>query len=210
MKSRSETWVRIVSWGTAILALFFVKAVWVEAYGWSIADIDNYRLFPFFGLLAFGLMWSHYMTAAVRTALNVEKKTSEQYFEITSLAVLFAIILHPGLLIWQLWRDGFGLPPQSYLENYVAPSLKWAAFLGMISFIIFIAYEFRRKFKEKSWWKYIQMASDLAMVFIFIHALKLGQHLQSGWPVIVWYGYGLTILIALGYMYMDKLKKGDK
>jgi len=207
MKLKPETWIRIISWGTAALSVLFVKAVWIDSYGWSFWTSGNYRLFPFFGLLAFGLMWSHYMTAAARILLKVDKSEVKDYFEITSLVVLFAIILHPGLLIWQLWRDGFGLPPQSYLENYVSPPLKWAAILGTISFVIFIAYEFRRKFKNKKWWVYVQAASDMAMVFIFIHALKLGRNLQSGWPLVVWSGYGLTILIALGYIYMDKLKK---
>jgi len=210
VKTKPQKIVRLVSWGTAIIAVLVFKAFWVDAYGWSFWPIENYRIFPFFGVLAFGLMWSHYMTAASRILLKVDKRAVKDYFEITSLVVLFAILLHPGLLIWQLWRDGFGLPPQSYLENYLSPSLKWAAMLGMISFVIFVAYEFRRKFQTKSWWKYVQMASDLAMVFIFIHALKLGRNLQSGWPVLVWYGYGLTTLVALGYIYTDKLKKEKK
>lgn len=127
-------------------------------------------------------------------------KNLQQYFSITGWAFLLAIFLHPGLLIWQLWRDGFGLPPESYLRNYIAPGLEWAALLGSISFLIFIAYELQRWYSDRSWWKYMTYLADLATLLIFIHSVKLGGTVQNGWFQIVWIIYGVTLLLALGYL----------
>jgi len=119
--------------------------------------------------------------------------------------VLLAIVMHPGLLSWQLLRDGFGWPPGSYLNNYVAPSLKWAALLGTVSWFVFLAYELRRWFKDKGWWRYAQISSDIAMLAILLHSLTLGRQLKQGWLRDVWLFYGVTLVLSLAYIYYQKL-----
>lgn len=120
--------------------------------------------------------------------------------------VLVAILLHPGLLIWQLWRDGFGLPPGSYLRNYVAPNMAWVALLGTISLLVFLSYELRRIFATKRWWRFVQYASDIAMLAVFYHGLRLGSNLQRGWFKWLWLAYGLTLALALIYIYTTKFR----
>ena len=93
------------------------------------------------------------------------------------------------------------------LQNYVAPSLRWAALLGMVSLLIFLAYELRRWFSDKGWWRVVEIATDIAMIAILIHSLKLGTTLQHGWLQIVWYFYGITLIAALGYIYYRKYSK---
>ncbi|MGC1177068.1 MAG: hypothetical protein WA843_03270, partial [Candidatus Saccharimonadales bacterium] len=116
-------------------------------------------------------------------------------------AVLIFICLHPSLLIYQRFRDGYGLPPHSY-ESYVAPGLGWVTLLGSISWLIFIAYEFRRKFGQRSWWHYVEKAGDVAMLAIFYHSLRLGSQLQPGsWLRVIWWFYGLTLVAVLIYNY---------
>lgn len=145
-------------------------------------------------------MWSHYIVSAKRTYLKIPKEVTTKYFSYTSLAVLISILLHPGILIWRLWRDGFGLPPNSYLSNYVAVGSRWAALFGTFAWFIFLAYEFHRKFRSRSWWKYVEYGSDAAMIAIFFHALELGRNLQAGWFRKVWIFYGITYVLALIYI----------
>lgn len=163
-----------------------------------------YQIFPVFGLLAFSLMWAHYIMAALRQYLGLPKETLKSYFEITSFFVLLCLIMHPGLLIFQLWRDGLGLPPFSYLNNYVAKKNAGAVWLGTIGLVIFLAFELHRWFGDRKWWRYIQYASDVGMGLIFIHALKLGRQLQPGWFRMLWWTYGISLLGALAYIYVVK------
>ena len=192
------------AWGLSLITCAVAFIAWGQGNRWHFDDLSSYNLFPLFGLLAFSLMWSHYIIAAVRQYTGIEKKYIQSYFSATAWAVLAFILLHPGLLIWQLWRDGFGLPPGSYLRNYVAPNAAWAALLGSVSLFIFLAYELHRKFKQKPWWKYVQYLSDIAMFFIFFHALRLGRQLRPDWFRMVWWVYGVSLAAALLYNYAGR------
>ena len=195
------------AWAISVLSVLIAFIAWGDTLSWRLNSLgtSTYTIFPLFGLVAFSLMWSHYIVAAARKYANYPSEVTKQYFNITSLLVLIAIFLHPGLLIWQLWRDGMGLPPQSYL-NFVDPARKAFVVLGSVSLLVFIAYEFRRKFNKKTWWKFVQYASDGAMIAIFIHGLKLGGNLQAGWYKYVWYFYGLSLVASLLYLYWPKQK----
>ena len=197
---------RLFAWSLSTAALIIAITGWGQGVRWHIGHVSSYQLFPLFGLSAFGLMWSHYIVSAVRQYLGVAKDELHTYIEVTGWAVLAAIIMHPGLLEWQLWRDGFGLPPGNVLQHYVALPLRWAALLGMISLLIFLTYELRRWFGNRGWWRAVEMATDLAIIAIFIHSLKLGTQLQHGWLRSVWYGYGGTLFAALIYIYYRRYK----
>lgn len=196
---------RLIAWLTSTISVVLAVVAWGGDPRWNFGDLSTYRLFPLFGLIAFSLMWSHYMAATLRRLVRTEASVLAQYFEVTSLAVLAAILLHPGLLLWQLWRDGFGLPPGS-IKAYTG-SLYGAALLGVIAWVLFMAYELRRELKTRSWWKYVQYASDFAMFLVLIHALRLGSNLQQGWFRGVWYFYGLSLSAALLYKYLAKRPK---
>lgn len=200
----SEKQLKTFAWGSSIVVAALAIYVWGAGLSWQLYPISSYTLFPLFGLLAFSLMWSHYIVSAVRTYFGKDKGITAQYFEVTSWIVLGAILLHPSLLIWQLWRDGMGLPPGSYI-NYVGPSLRFAVALGSFSFLIFLAYELRHKFGKRSWWKYVQYANDVAMFAIIIHALRLGSHTQDDWFHYVWLFYAATLAIALAYFSYKKM-----
>lgn len=189
-----------IAWGISVGAAILAIVAWGNSYDWKLAGMGTYQLFPLFGLLAFSLMWSHYVVSAIRQYFKVESKTLSHYFEITSAIVLTAILLHPGLLAWQLWRDGLGLPPGS-TKIHVGAAAYWAIWLGLIALAAFLSYELRRFYGKKRWWPIVQHASDVAMVLIFIHALRLGGALHPGWYRNVWYFYGVSFLVALVYGY---------
>lgn len=194
---------KLIAWIITAAAAIVAIVAWGQGLSWQFGSLSLYQIFPLFGLLGFSLMWSHYIASAIRQYAGTPKSVLSQYFEITSYVVLAAILLHPGLLIWQLWRDGLGLPPESYL-SYVGPAKFWFVILASISFLAFIAYEFRRLYQGRPWWKWVALASDLAMIGIFFHALALGTQTQSGWFRMVWFFYGLTLAGSLGYTYYRK------
>lgn len=196
----------LIGWLISLVVVILAVIVWGESFSWSYAKISAYRLFPLFGLVAFSLMWVHYIVAALRLYSGGDKKVTESYFNITGFLVLLSIVLHPAILVYKLWSDGLGLPPNSYLENYVASGSQWAVALGSAALMIFLAYELRYKFQNRPWWRFVQYGSDIAMIAIFVHALRLGNHVQSGWYRYVWFFYGLSFLVSLTYIYFSKFK----
>lgn len=184
--------------GLSLLVAVVAMVAWGQDHHWQLVGLSPYGLFPLFGLLAFSILWSQYITIFL-SKLFSWKTDLKAYFVVTGWAVLLAIILHPSILVYQLWHDGFGLPPESYLQHFVAPGLAWAALLGTVSFFIFLAYELHRWFDKKSWWKYVNYACELAIIAIFIHGLMLGDQLQHGWFRVVWIIYGIVLVVALIY-----------
>jgi|SRR3989344_9084473 len=209
MKLSAQSTRIIAGFISAFVALLAV-VVWGQGVRWNFNDLSTYRIFPLFGLLAFSLMLSMYAVGFLRRRFKIEVTELGNYYKILSIVILTAILAHPGLLWWQLWRDGFGLPPESYLQHYVAPPLKWVAILGTVSWFVFLAYEFRFRYKDRKWWRYFEYAGDAAMVAIFYHGLRLGGNLQHGWFRWVWYFYGVVLLLVLIDIYTRKFKVVDR
>jgi hypothetical protein len=192
----------------AVALTLFTCALALMAWGqdnqWQLIGISTYQLFPIFGLLAFSIMWSQYVMEGVKNYLN-EPHATDRYFNVTGWLVLFCILLHPGLLIAQRYHDGYGLPPGSY-ESYVAPMQRWIVILGSVSLLMFLAFELKRFYRDKSWWKYVLLLNDIAIVAIFYHGLRLGQDIGHHWFQIVWYLYGVVLVPVFIYRYGRKLK----
>jgi hypothetical protein len=194
---------QIIAWATSLTVSLLATTAWGSYYQWQVWPIDSYHLFPVFGLLAFSLMWSHYVSGALRELLGLDKAVLSHYFTTTGWAVLILICMHPGLLIYQRFRDGAGLPPRSY-ESYVAPGLGWVTLVGTTSLLIFLAFEFRRWFGGRRWWHYVADAGDAAMLAILYHGLRLGHQLMSGWFRYVWLFYFVTLAAVLIRKYVNR------
>jgi hypothetical protein len=185
----------LLPWLLTTIVSVLAVYVWGHSFAWQISAINSYQFFPVLGLLAYSIMWSHYM-AGLMKGYFLQGYNLSRYYRYTGYVVLIAIVLHPSILIYQRFRDGYGLPPKSY-ETFVAPSLAWVTLLGSMSLLAFLAFELRRWYSKRSWWKYVVAAGDIAMVAIFYHGLRLGSQLQGGWFRGVWIFYGVTLVIAL-------------
>lgn len=195
---------RIGTWALGALVTLLAVVAWSTNLP---ETLTLYRFFPLLGLLAFSLMWTHYVSGAARTYLKQESGTLRTYFRITSGVVLALILLHPGIFYLQLFLDGLGFPPGSYMQVYTELAQRTAILIATISLLIFLSFESYRKFKNRSWWKYIEYANIAAMFGIFYHALTIGSDLMNGWFKIVWYLYGIILLIAIIYSALQKKKK---
>src|SRR5205823_845458 len=99
---------QVAAWSISSVAVVLAIAAWGQYVHWHIFGTSTYLLFPVFGLIAFSILWSQYITLALRRYYELGKVSLTTYFRVTGYIVLLAILLHPGLLIWQLWRDGLG------------------------------------------------------------------------------------------------------
>lgn len=197
--------VYVLIYGLSIITIILAILAWGSFLQWHIAGVSNYGLFPIFGLIAFSLLWSQYITLALRDLLHIDNKLLKPYFMITGYLILVAILLHPGILIWQLWRDGHGLPMRSYF-NYVNHSLRWFTILGTINLTILLFFEARRWLAKKRWWRYVTYVVDLVVISVYIHALKLGTQVNYvSWYHKVWYVYGILLILALSFIYYQRL-----
>ena len=189
----------LVAWLLGGFVSFVSFYVWLSNLG----KFNIYSLFPLLGLLAFSLMWTHYILHALKIYLKIKGTTYPNYRNFTNKFVLALLLLHPGLFIYKLFVDGYGLPPKSY-SGYVAPAMVGFVILGMVALFIFLLYELKSKLEAKAWWKYILIANAVAMFAILIHSLKLGQNLQSGMLKYTWVFYGISLLISYAYLIKEK------
>lgn len=193
-----------MAWGLSLIVVIIAVTAWGQRINWTLSGISAYQIFPLFGLLAFSLMWTHYIVGGIKSALNLnDLQLNKLYFEITAAVVLGSLLIHPTLLIIQLWRDGFGLPPGSY-SHYVAPGALWAVYLGLVCWLAFMSFELRRWYKDKKWWKYVLIANDLAIWGIYIHGLKLGADVAAAWLHPIWLIYGGLLALAFISKYYNK------
>lgn len=200
--------VKTCAWLLSVSVTLFALIVWTNERLTGGA-LTTYKLFPLLGLVAFSLMWAHYAVGSVRRLMKVEVGELKKYYTYTSWVVLVLILLHPALLIFQLNKDGYGLPPKSYLTVYAEPAMKIAIGFGTISLLIFLAFEFKKKFEKKSWWKFVEYAQLVAIGLIFYHGLTLGRELSVPWYRVLWFFYGISFVAAVifNHWYDNKVKK---
>lgn len=189
--------VTIVAWALVALTLVLGVVAWSQQ---RLADgeLGRYELYPLLGLIAFSLMWTHYVVGAVRRWFGVRKQVLRAYSFVTSWLVLACLLLHPALLAYELWHDGLGLPPFSIVSVYASGLMPIAIITGSVSLTAFLAYELHRWFRDASWWKYVEIASIAAMIAIFWHGLQLGGEV-SGWYLAIWVMYAITFVAAIVY-----------
>lgn len=204
MKRWLSKHLNLFAWSLGVVVSLLAFIHWGLWFNWRFDVVSVYVFFPLLGLLAFSLMWTHYAVQAARVYVGESVTRTKKYFELTGYAVLLFILLHPGLLGWQLYKDGAGLPPGSYKE-YIGGTLYGFLLLGVISLTIFILFELRRWLERKNWWRWILAFNHIAMFLIVIHSLKLGTSLSEGWFRVVWIGY--ATLLAVIYMYLWERKE---
>lgn len=201
--------VQLVAWSLALIVTLLSIYAWGVYRKWNITPYSSYTLFPLLGLIAFGLMWTHYIMGTIRDLLKVNEKVLKPFYAWTGYAVLLLICLHPGILIIQRFLDGAGLPPGSY-KTYVAPSLAWVTLLGSACLLIFLAFELHRFFEKRTWWHWVVDASDFAMLAIAYHGLVLGRTLSQEWFKVIWFIYASTLLIVIIRKYYLRITTNNK
>lgn len=193
MKQKNYTY---VSWALYASALIITFTQLGGALDWNLSNISGYKLFPFFGLLAWLVMAGHYYTGALRLK-NDGLTKPKNYSKITNTTVLISLLAHPVILAIEQAKAGAGIPPQSFI-SYVGEGLKLAVMLGSLSLMLFLSYEVFSRIKDKPSvkknWIFVSISQSLAMTLIWVHALRLGSTVGEGWIKILWIFMGLALL----------------
>ena len=193
------------------LVLGAVTAAWLQSRSWSFTGFRPYQFLSLLGLTAFVTMLVHYVAGFVYHLYGKDRDELASYYRITGIIVFACILLHPVLIILNLKALGFGLPPASY-KAYYGQALLPYIFLGMAAWLAFIAYEFKQKVSQKSWWKYVLIANDAAMLAIVVHGFHLGTVIRLSWFRKLWGIFFAVLIICLvqKYAYAYSQKKVGK
>ncbi len=183
-----------VAWLLGAMVVITGAVAWQQSLNGT--QVTAYTLFPLLGIMAWSLMWTHYMYGALRLTFGGFTQ-NYPYKKVSEYVVLACILLHPGLLVYRLWADTGKLPPGSY-EYYVGRSQKLFVTMGAVALTCFLAYEIlmrlRRSPRVVRVWPWISLSQMIAMGLIFVHSLELGRHLQRGWFEAYWLMLGLLLV----------------
>jgi hypothetical protein len=202
----------LLTWGLFALSTVLPLLVWGNTVNWDFSGLTAYQWFPLFGLLAWMIMWTHYITGAIRIR-NPELKKPAYYSKVTSYIVLGSLLLHPGMLAIAQFQNDQGLPVDSFV-NYVGEGLRIAVLLGSVSLLIFLSFEFFDRAKHIGWVKrsalWISLSQSVAMLLIFVHGLRLGTSVNTSWFTLVWVIYGLLLLPCFYIIHKSDLEQREK
>lgn len=191
-----------------ILALF----AWGSRLGWRVESVSSLTVFPLLGLLAFSIMWWHFLLGFVGN-LDANFKRIKSLHRTSTYFVLLLILLHPILLLVYSASYRLGGFPEAFY-NYVQPSDAIYITYGILALVIFLLYDLARWLKTKSWvksnWFFIDLADDIAFIAIFVHSLSIGQHLRSGWFRYVWIFYGASAVFFISYKHYLRFSRHEK
>ncbi len=194
-------------WALGGVTLATALGVWWQVRQPLESSLTLYEVFPLLGLIAFGLMWTHVVMGAIRRYHRLSER-STAYRDVSMTIVLACIIAHPALVWLALARDGFGLPPLSQYAAFGGTAMLNAAlFAGVVALTIFLAYELKRWFGERSWWPWIEWLQVPAMLLIIYHGLTLGGELAVSWYQAIWWLYAITLVAAGMYTIYDVNKQ---
>lgn len=184
--------------------------VWVDALGNG--SVGALTVFPLLGLLAFSIMWWHFLLGFVK---DIDPKFAKikSLHKTSSIFVFLLILLHPMLLYFYSVSNSLGGPPDAYY-NYVSSDFGIFITYGLLALIIFLLYDLARWLRKKPWvarnWLIVDSVDDVAFIAVFVHSIMLGQHLQDGWFRYLWIFYGVSALIFIGYKHYRRFAHSEE
>ena len=179
-----------------VTAFAVVYPLWVRSQSvyWAPSSFIA-TIFPFLGILAFTLLWTHSICGVFESWLQ-KYINMDLYVAITAKIILLCIILHPLLALVTV---NFNLS-----NLYLAYGFLFIE-LGAIGWTLLIIYDVAKPFLKyeavKKQWNNILTISTVGFIIIFFHSLFIGSDLQTGFLRTLWIFYGVTGILATVYTY---------
>lgn len=190
LKNPMTAWLLVAMVATASLVGWYAI--------WGSAPLTAASIFPLFGLLAWSVMWVHYVYGAMQLRYDFPEPPS-LYHPLTYTLVLALILLHPLLFNMLRYQQTGLLPPESYV-GYVGESNVIFVLLGTFALLLFLSFEVVRHLRNnktiRKYWHIISITQVVAMVSIYIHALALGDIVTSTGFMAWWSLLGVTFVPA--------------
>lgn len=189
----------VLNIGTVGLGLI----AWIMTVGESISSLEVASLL---GVVAFSLMWVHYVADAITPRSEGEQSKDLQYI-VSRYAVLFAILSHPFLINYYLVTNNFGFPPDGY--QALLGELAAVVLLGWIALAAFLLFELRAKLRRFD--RYIFHLNIIAMFLVLVHGFLIGMVIMETWFVWLWWMmlavYTAVIVRRYAQYYVDNPKR---
>jgi len=202
----SKANIRLITELSVFPAVGLAIVRWVDSLDWeSGQEITGLDIFPLLGLLAFTIMWWHFLVGFVAQVFGISRMRRLHLY--SGYLVFILILMHPILLLSSLSPLGISV------FEYVAPGQGGYIVLGYLSLSAFLLYDLARWLREKPFikanWRIIDTIDDVAFIAIFIHAMNLGSHLQSGWLRSVWFFYGGSAIFFILFKHYKKITQSS-
>jgi predicted heme/steroid binding protein len=200
---------RIIPWLLGGFVSAVTLMVWLSGLG--VTGLNGLSLFPLFGLLAWSIMWTHYVYGVMMVRFGYER--NRLYQKISTKIVFACLWLHPGILIYQLWASNRTLPPSSLID-YMGQANTMLLIGAIVAWLTFLSFDVLIKFKkrpfwQKHWW-WVSVSQAFAMAAIYGHAIKLGRHIQVDWFKAYWAALGLILVPSIVYLLWNELSEASK
>ena len=196
-------------WGIGVISALLPIIAWGSYYSWDLANLTAFQWFPLFGLLAWMIMCTHFFTVIISKRYP-DFKSPKSYSKVSEWVVLACLIAHPTILTIKLTDIGAGSPPNSWVD-YAGESLGLVVLAGSIALWIFLSFELLNRLKNNKKiqknWHIINITQALAMVLVFVHAIRLGSIATTGWFGAVWVAYGILLLPSFYLMFKSDYSK---
>ncbi len=200
-------WV-LFPWVLGIGVMFAGFLAWFQNMGNTFDIVSLYQVFPILGIWAWSLMWTHFAIWEIRR-LKPSLPGNRLYSKVSGTLVFWLLLLHPGILAVEQFRQGKGLPPFSYFA-YAGEASVWLILLGIVGLTGFLFYEvairFQNNVKVKRFWWLVNITQTVAMASIFTHGIKLGGDVHGGWFRTYWIWLGLLLIPCLLHTHWEDFK----
>ena len=178
---------------------------WGVSFAWNFSTVSLYLLFPLLGLLAFSIMWVQVVVSAFEKWFS-SRIDIGKFWACSGIIVLILFIAHPLLaLIGQ-----YGYTQSWNPFNLVSESEMVFIVLALIAFATFIVFEVTLRWKNsiiqkiKPW---IENGSLVGIILVWVHSLNIGSHTRLGFMRYLWWFYGITAMLMIGFIFWRKFQK---
>ncbi len=176
-----------------LLPLYF----WGDSFAWDFSIISGHVLFPLLGMLAFSLMWLQVVVSTFPKAFNINL---DRFWAVSGLWVLILFVAHPVVAVFA--------NKSTNIFSFVADAQQVYIWLAVIAFIVFVLFEIVMRLGKKPFAArarpYIEKASYVGVILIWVHSLNIGSHTGFGFLNYVWWFYGITAVLMIGKIFMRK------
>ena len=168
---------------------------WLAIYDFR-PPLTARSVFPLLGVWAWLVMWTHYLFWWLQTKhKNITPRS--RYDTVSMWLVLVLLLLHPGLLAWNQYRQ-FGLTPPESFTSYVATDVEVFVGFGSLALLMFLAYEVIHRLQNAPWVKrwqgWVSLSQAIAMTLVFFHGIMIGETVLYGWMMGLWVTLGIALI----------------
>lgn len=148
------------------------------------------RIFPFFGLLAFTLVWTQIMVGSLMPLLTRLFPSIPRYQRFEGIFALLFALTHPTLLLigfgWStFWHWGF-----------ISPDLYWLVILGYAGLLSTLLTVTSALLARRSWfaqhWRTIHYLNYVTFAVVWVHSWRLGADVHDAPLRWLWLGFAVT------------------